>query len=183
MTISDTLVTARLDLRPWREEDLDLLAQLGADPAVTRWIGPGEPWTRARCADVHALTLAHWEAHGFGWRIAIARASGQAIGFIALNFATEGTRGVATDEYEIGWWLAPAAWRRGYGSEGAAAVRDEAFERLGAPSIIARIQPANAASRGVAEAIGMTLDFASEDSTGVPVVVYRLRGPQADPAA
>jgi RimJ/RimL family protein N-acetyltransferase len=177
MTIGSSLTTARLHLRPWSDGDLPMLAALGADPAVVRWVGDGQPWTPQRSAESHLRVLDHWAVHGFGWRVAVPREGGEPIGFIALNFAFEGTRGVSSDEYEIGWWLAPAAWRHGYGSEGATAVRDEAFDRLGAPSIIARIQPANLASRGVAEAIGMALDFASEDATGIPVVVYRMTRP------
>jgi RimJ/RimL family protein N-acetyltransferase len=173
------LATARLDLRPWEDTDLVLLAGLSADPAVIRWVGDGQPWTRERCTEVHARTLLHWETHGFGWRVATVRETDQPIGFIALNFAFAGTRGVGLDEYEIGWWLSPAVWRRGYASEGAAAVRDEALQRLHAPSVIARIQPDNAASRAVAESIGMAVDFSTADHTGIPVVVYRVRAPDA----
>lgn len=174
-----SLPTARLDLRPWQDTDLDLLARLGADPAVIRWVGDGQPWTRERSIEVHARTLLHWETHGFGWRVAIVRATGEPIGLIALNFAFAGTRGVGLDEFEIGWWLSPAAWGRGYATEGAAAVRDEALHRLHAPSVIARIQPDNAASRGVARSIGMTVDFQTADHTGIPVVVYRLTAADA----
>lgn len=174
MTISPTLFTERLALRPWAQDDFEMLATLGANPAVIRWVGDGQPWTRERSAQSHARVLDHWATHGFGWRAAQTRERGEAVGLIALNFAGEGTDGVQAEEYEIGWWIAPGAWRRGYGSEAAAAVRDEAFERLGAPSIIARIQPANAASRGLAESIGMRLDFETQDHTGIAVVVYRM---------
>ena len=174
MTVRATLITERLSLRPWSQDDFEMLATLGANPDVIRWVGDGQPWTRERSAQSHVRVLDHWATHGFGWRAAQTREGGQAVGLIALNFAGEGTDGVQSDDYEIGWWIAPAAWRRGYGSEGAAAVRDEAFERLGAPSIVARIQPDNAASRRLAESIGMGLDFETQDRTGISVVVYRM---------
>jgi hypothetical protein len=63
---------------------------------------------------------------------------------------------------------------RGLAREGAEAIRDEAFDVLNAPSVIARIQPANARSIAVAEATGLTRDFRATDKTGEPVVVYRL---------
>lgn len=177
MTIASILTTARLHLRPWSPDDLDMLATLGADPAVVRWVGDGNVWTRARARQSHERALAHWERHGFGWRVAQSRESGEVVGFIALNFAGESTEGLAPDQYEIGWWIAPSAWRRGYAGEGALAVRDEAFGRLGAPGIVARIRPANAASRAVAEGIGMHLAHELLDGLGMPVVIYAMDRP------
>jgi RimJ/RimL family protein N-acetyltransferase len=172
--IAPTLHSERLELRPWSDADLAMLTELSATPEVIRYLGNGQFWTPQRAAEVAQATLTHWERHGFGWRVATIRETGEKIGFIALNFAGEGTVGVDPDEYELGWWLAPGAWRRGLASEGARMVRDDAFERLEVPSLIARIQPANATSRGVAEGLGMTLDFETVGRTGEPVVVYRL---------
>jgi hypothetical protein len=62
-------------------------------------------------------------------RAAIERASGRAVGFIALNLAGEGTAGLDPGEYEIGWWLDPAAQGRGLAREGAQAVLDDALGR------------------------------------------------------
>jgi RimJ/RimL family protein N-acetyltransferase len=108
----------------------------------------------------------HWRRHGFGWRVAVERDGGREVGFIALNFAGEGTVG-----------LDPAARGLGYAREGGAAVRDRAFADLGAPSVVARIQPGNRASRAVAEALGLTVDFETRTDDGVPAVIYRLTAP------
>ncbi|MGI9184159.1 MAG: GNAT family N-acetyltransferase [Solirubrobacteraceae bacterium] len=91
---------------------------------------------------------------GVGWRVAVHRETGASLGFVALNFAGEGA-GIAADEYEIGWWLEPPVWGRGLAREGAEAICREAFERVWAPSVVARIAPGNAASLGVAGAIRM----------------------------
>jgi RimJ/RimL family protein N-acetyltransferase len=165
------LHTARLTLDPWTESDLKLLADLARTPAVTRYIGDGTIWTDARIADVGAHISEHWRDHGFGWRVA--RVDDAPIGLIALSFAGDGA-GVAADEYEIGWWLAPSAWGRGLAREGAAAVRDEAFERIRAPSILARIQPANAGSLAVAAAIGLIHETESTGRGREPIAVLRL---------
>ena len=45
------------------------------------------------------------------------------------------------------------------------------------PSIIARIQPQNEASLGVARALGMEFDFATTGRSGERIVVYRLDHP------
>jgi RimJ/RimL family protein N-acetyltransferase len=165
------LRTDRMSLDPWTESDFAMLETLARTPAVMRYIGDGTTWTDARIAEVGAHVLEHWRRHGFGWRVA--RLGGVPVGLIALSFAGDGA-GVDADEYEIGWWLAPSAWGRGLAREGAAAVRDEAFGRLHAPSILARIQPANAASLGVAAAIGLSHDTDSIGRGGEPIAVLRL---------
>ncbi len=160
-----------MTLDPWAEADFRLLEGLARTPAVMRYIGDGSTWSDARIADVGAHVVEHWRRHGFGWRVA--RVDGGPVGLVALNFAGDGA-GIAACEYEIGWWLAPSAWGRGLAREGAAAVRDEAFERLGAPSIVARIQPANAGSLGVAAAIGLSHESESVGRGGEPIAVLRL---------
>ncbi len=179
MTIPSPLITPRLLLRPWTATDLAMLARLAADAQVVRWVADGAPWSPERAAQSHERVLAHWAAHGFGWRVLQPRDQSPAIGLLALNFAPEGTPGVRPEEFEIGWWLDPAAWGHGYGAEAAAAVRDDAFSRLRAPHIIARIRPPNRASRRLAEAIGMAVAFETVDSSGIPVVIYRIDAPGA----
>jgi RimJ/RimL family protein N-acetyltransferase len=191
VTAPTPLRTERMTLDPWTESDFALLAALARTPAVMRHIGDGATWTDARIADVAAHVLEHWRAHGFGWRVA--RVEGAPLGLIALSFAGEGA-GVDAREYEIGWWLAPSAWGRGLAREGAAAVRDEAFTRVGAPSIVARIQPANAGSLAVAAATGLSYESDSVGRGGEPIAVLRLgadrwrgevspTGPGSPPAA
>jgi len=175
----ESLTTPRLRLDPWSEPHTALLGTLARTPAVVRYIGDGTTWTDARIHDVAARNHEHWRAHGFGWRVATLTGGGHdaaPIGLIALNFAGEGS-GVDPGEYEIGWWLAPSAWGRGLAREGAAAVRDEAFERVQAPSIVARIAPANPASLAVAGAIGLTRESESRGRGGEPITVLRLDAP------
>jgi RimJ/RimL family protein N-acetyltransferase len=108
--------------------------------------------------------------------------AGDVVGFMALSFAGDGTAGLDAAEYEVGWWLAPQAWGRGLAREGAQAMRDEAFDALNAPSVVARVQPDNSRSIAVAEAAGLTLDFRTTGRAGEPVVVYRLAAVDWHPA-
>jgi RimJ/RimL family protein N-acetyltransferase len=166
--------TARLRLHPWGVQDTELLIRLSSIVEVMRFIGPGVLWPRARAEEVAAAQRQHWTEHGFGWRPAVEKATNEVVGFMALNFAGEGTVGLDAAEYEIGWWLAPWAWGRGFEREGALAMRDEAFDALAAPSVVARIQPANERSIAVARVAGLTRDFSTSGKTGEPVDVYRL---------
>ena len=178
----EPLTTARLRLDPWADSHTHLLRTLALTPAVMRFIGDGAVWPEARIDDVAARNREHWRTHGFGWRVATLTGDGDGdgaedgdgpIGLIALNFAGEGA-GVAADEYEIGWWLAPSVWGQGLAREGAAALRDEAFARVGAPSIVARVQPGNHASLSVAGAIGLRPESQSVGRGGEPIAVLRL---------
>ena len=170
------LHTHRLRLDPFTPAHSPLLAALSATPEVMRFIGDGTPWPPARAADVSQRTVAHWREHGFGWWVATLSASGAAIGFAALNFAGADS-GIAADDHEIGWWLEPAAWGRGLAREGTIAVRDDAFTRLRAPRVVARIAPANSASLRVAEAIGLTREADSIGRAGEPIAVLSLSAP------
>ncbi len=69
--------------------------------------GDGERWSPEKAADVSRAIVEHWRANGFGWHVAIEKASDSAIGFAALNHLGEGTAGLGPDEFEIGWWLLP----------------------------------------------------------------------------
>jgi RimJ/RimL family protein N-acetyltransferase len=169
--------TERLRLERWDERHTSLLVRLASMPEVMRFIGTGDPWPPLLAEDVARAERRHWDEHGFGWRAAVDRGDGRGLGLISLNYAGEGTAGLDPGEREIGWWLEPDAWGRGLGTEGAAALRDEAFDALAMSSIIARIQPQNHASVGVARALGMELDFETTGRSGEPLVVYRLDRP------
>jgi RimJ/RimL family protein N-acetyltransferase len=105
--------------------------------------------------------------------LAVEKTTTRTVGFVALNFAGEGAAGLDPGEYEIGWWLDPAEWGRGFAREGAEALRDHAFNTLGAPSVVARIQPENESSIRVAKAAGLGLDFESIGGTGERIVIHR----------
>lgn len=171
--LPETLTTDRLRLEPWSEAATPLLAQLARTPAVVRYIGDGLTWNDVKIHEISNGNLDHWAQYGFGWRTARLSQTDELAGFIGLNFTDEGS-GVPPGEYEIGWWLAPAVWGRGLAREGALAVRDEAFTELAAPSLLARIQPGNAASLSVAGAIGMAHDRDTLGRTGEPVAVLGL---------
>ena len=175
------LETERLILEPWHERhrlDFQRMCRL---PEVMRFIGPGEPWEEKEANEAFERALSHWAEHGFGWHSAIERENGSWVGLINLNYLGPGLEGLAPEEVEIGWWVTPSRWGRGYASEGAAALRDQGLERLGLERIIARLQPANLASARVAEKIGMRFEGQATGRTGEPLAIYALGRQRADP--
>jgi RimJ/RimL family protein N-acetyltransferase len=166
-TSTDALVTERLVLRRPRDGDLAAFALLCADPEVMRYIGTGRPLDRGTAERSFSIIQAHWARHGSGLRSAICREDGEYLGFVGL--AVVPNRSVAGGETEIGWRLRRAAW-----GKGALAVRDQALEGLGLPTLVSLIQPGNAASARVAEKLGMRPDGQGRGAHGESVVVYRL---------
>jgi RimJ/RimL family protein N-acetyltransferase len=148
--------------------------RLGKDPRVTRYIGAGEVWSAQKALDVSDRAVAHWHQHHFGWRVAVSKLSGEEIGFIALDLTRPDTEGVPPGEHELGWWLDPSYWGHGYASEGAAVVRDDAFERLDVPRLTGRVRPENTGSVGVMTKLGMTLAYEVTAVAGFTIAVYRL---------
>jgi RimJ/RimL family protein N-acetyltransferase len=169
-----TIHTERLLLEPWKATHSATLLALSSDPRVMRHIGLGQPWAATFAEEVSDKQREHWAKHGFGWRADIERASWKTVGFSALNFLGDGTVGLKPDEYEIGWWLAPSVWGRGFATEGARAIISEAFHRLNAPSVVARIQPSNSASVKIATFLGLTQELSTKGAHGESLDVYRL---------
>ena len=82
-------------------------------------------------------------------------------------------------DFEVGWRLREDAWGQGYAKEAAIESLDLAFDRYGAPHVVALTVVANAASQGLMKRLGMVrredLDFASADvPAGEKVIVYRI---------
>jgi RimJ/RimL family protein N-acetyltransferase len=174
---SRELTTGRLRLRQWRPADEVALAAINSDPEVTRYLAPplGPGATRA----FYETVVGHWATHGFGlWAAESLEPEhpGAFLGFIGL--AHPSFIPVLAERVEIGWRLARRAWGRGLASEGAAAVRDEAFTVLKLPEVISIIHPDNGRSRRVAEKLGMAVcERVVHPVIGDELDVWQLRAP------
>jgi RimJ/RimL family protein N-acetyltransferase len=158
------LITRRLELRRWSEQDLDAYAALVADAEVMRYLRGG-PIDRAAAWRELALFIGHRELRGFSQAAVIERSTGRLIGRGGL-WRPEGWPGL-----EVGWVLERASWGNGYASELGRAVRDHAFAVLEASHLISVIHRDNERSIRVAEAIGATLERPIE-SHGMPCLIY-----------
>ncbi|PRY47539.1 RimJ/RimL family protein N-acetyltransferase [Geodermatophilus tzadiensis] len=144
------LRTERLRLRPWttRPDDLARLTDLYGREEVTRWLG-GPPsvgpvelvarWAQVSRADPRCGVWAV-EPHADPTRVA---------GTLLLKPLPDGV-----GEVEVGWHLHPDSWGRGYATEAARAVVQEAFG-AGLPEVYAVVRPGNEASLAVCRRLGM----------------------------
>ena len=150
------LRTSRLLLRRWRDDDLDALAAIYADPEVMRYIRDGSVRTREETAE-HLTTMEqHWNEHGFGLFAAEVRATGELAGWVGLavpHFLPE-----VLPTVEIGWRLGRSFWGAGLATEGAhAALRFGLVDR-GLDRIVSIRQVDNERSGRVMEKLGLRFD-------------------------
>jgi RimJ/RimL family protein N-acetyltransferase len=160
------LTTSRLLLRSFESDDFEPYAAMMANPAVTRYLGAGQPLARQDAWFQMAMFAGHWVLRGFGLWAVEERATGQFIGRIGAH-EPEGF-----PVFEIAYTLAPEVWGKGYAREGAGAALRYARETLGRTRIASIIRPANLASIRVAQ----SLDAVAAETVeflGTPAVLYR----------
>lgn len=152
-----SLRTERLLLRPWGEEDRAPMDEINRDTQVTEFLNQRGDERSLR--QFHLWMGSHWARFGFG-PLAVQGCAGDVdgrlLGFCGLAYP-EFVPEIA-DRLELGWRLASWAWGRGFATEAATAVRDDAFERMGLPELVSLIDARNARSRRVAEKLGMSPD-------------------------
>ncbi|MEV4351025.1 GNAT family N-acetyltransferase [Actinoplanes sp. NPDC049596] len=165
------LETERLILRQWRDDDLDALAAMNADPDVMRYILDGSVLDRRESADRLERMRAVWARNGFGLFAVEGRDEGVLLGWAGLsvpNFLPEVLPAV-----EIGWRFAREHWGRGYATEAAAAALRFGFEDCGIERVISIRHPENERSRRVMDKLGLVYEFDTVvPGFGQPVAIH-----------
>ncbi|MBJ6637174.1 GNAT family N-acetyltransferase [Streptomyces sp. DHE7-1] len=163
------ILTPRLLLRGWQDDDLVPMAEINADPRVMRWIDDGS----VRDLDLTAEDIERWEdewdEEGFGLFAVELLGSGELIGFTGLSvpeFLPEVMPAVA-----ISWRLGAQFWGQGYASEAAHATLEFALQDRGLDRVISISRVGDSASENVIRKLGMVPDR----ETAHPVYGYPLR--------
>lgn len=146
--------TDRLILRTWEANDIDAMAAIDQDPKVCEFL-PGTGNREATKAGIKRIKE-HFHKHGFCLYAVELKSNNELIGFLGLNIPSFEAH--FTPCVEIGWRLGSQFWDKGYATEGAKAVLDYGFKKLGLKEIVAFTVPANLRSRRVMEKIGMKRD-------------------------
>jgi RimJ/RimL family protein N-acetyltransferase len=132
--------SARLAFRETSPDDLDDMACLLGDPGVMTYYP--RPKTRQEAAQWIQWNRGLYRTHGFGLWL-LTTADGDFVGDCGLT--PQVVDGVT--ELEVGYHIVPARQGRGYATEAAAASRDFARTQLGAPRLVAIIDPDNRRAR------------------------------------
>jgi RimJ/RimL family protein N-acetyltransferase len=130
--------------------DLEACLEMDREPGMTRFI----PIVPTDQPEAHrAFIVARIEARyplGMGYWSVRRHDDPAFLGWILLT-----PLDLHGPEVEIGWRFRRAAWGQGFATEAAAPVLRHALETLGLPEVVADIDPANHASRRVAEKLGL----------------------------
>ena len=168
-----TLRTDRLILRPWRDDDLDALAAVNADPEVMRYIMDGAVRDRQETAESLRAMARGWAERGFGLFAVEIRETGELAGWAGLavpEFLPEVLPAV-----EIGWRLGRRHWGHGYATEAAAAALRFGFADLGLDRAVSIRHVDNARSARVMEKLGIGYAFRTVvPGNGQPVAVHAI---------
>jgi [ribosomal protein S5]-alanine N-acetyltransferase len=146
------LQTERLILRPFRAEDVEIMAELFANSDFMRFsLGV---LTRAQTVTFLDKVIG-WERACLPSQFAlIVRSEGALVGYCGFYHHPD----EKIDDLEIGYRVHPNYWNKGIATEAARAVRDHAFRDLKLPRVISLIHPENVPSRRVAEKNGMMFE-------------------------
>ena len=167
--IPTRLDSERLVLRMFREDDWRGMHAHYSDAACTRYtlgrvLSEGESWR------LTATLAGHWLLRGYGPYALEEKASGELVGAAGLWFPCD------FPEREIKWAILPQYQRRGYAREAAQAVQAMAGEAYPGQAPISFIHRDNAASIGVARAVGAQLED-EVDFRGGRFCIYRHPAP------
>jgi RimJ/RimL family protein N-acetyltransferase len=151
------IVTDRLTLRQWRDDDLEPFAALNSDPAVMEFFLA--PLTREQSDSLAERERAVIDERGWGlW--AVENDAQEFIGFVGLSVPSFEAHFMPA--VEIGWRLARRHWGKGYATEAARAVLAFGLEDLELDQIVSFTAEINVRSRRVMDRIGMTHDPADD---------------------
>ena len=146
------LLTERLSLRPFRDDDLDAFHAIQRRADVVRFLY-WEPRSRDETREMLERRMAQSaiDQEGQGLHLAAElRATAGLVGHFNLAFVSQEHR-----QGEIGFVMHPAHHGQGYGTEGARLMLRLGFEELGLHRIIGRCDARNTASAKVLEHLGM----------------------------
>ena len=169
----------RLRLRGWRPGDREEFVRQLNTPTVMRWLGGVQDEAAYSAAFDRIDAFQRDFGHTF-W-IVERKTDDALLGFCGLK-RVNAPGAPFPGDFEVGWRFREDAWGRGYAKEAAVASLDLAFERFGAPHVVALTVEGNAASRGLMTRLGMRrredLDFVDErfppPSELSPTIVYRI---------
>ena len=159
--------TQRLVLSLYTERDKEHLIGLLTDPSVMKYVDKGV-LTRAQAEALWIKLLTRFYPNGVDtiWAIT-AKSDGRYLGNASIRPRPERQK-----DWEIGYYLRPEEWGKGYGSEVARCLVNFGRESLGLPEIYATVETENLASRRVLEKAGLKFYRKEYDEQGV-FFVYR----------
>lgn len=144
------LKTARTNMRPIVQTDLDKLSVLCSSPETMRYIPPHfSVESKAQIEERLAGYIRHDEEYGISFCY-VSDKEGNFLGRAGFYFVPE------VNLYEVGYSLLPQYWGQGYATEIVNALLDHAFNTLNLDAVCARTIKGNDNSEKVLHKTGFT---------------------------
>jgi RimJ/RimL family protein N-acetyltransferase len=144
--------TPRLILRTWQDADVEPYWQINQDPKVLEFLLV--PLSIEQVRDFIAKNNQIQLQKNYSlWAVEL-KENRSLIGFIGLNYTDWPAH--FTPAVEIGWRLGSQYWGQGYATEGAVAVLEYGFTKVGLEEIVSFTVPMNERSIKVMQKIGMS---------------------------
>jgi ribosomal-protein-alanine N-acetyltransferase len=141
--------TARLLLRMYVWEELEIVYKMLADKDVTRFYPPGFSITREDVLASMPRRFERWRKRGFAQLGVFEKENENLIGYCGLQYFDN------TPEVEIYYGFFKNAWGKGFATEAAKAMLRFGFEETNLDKIVAGTHPDNVASQKVLQKIGL----------------------------
>lgn len=163
-----TLETARLLLRPWREEDAEDLYEYAKDPAV----GPPAGWPPHTSVGNSREVIRTVLSDPITWAV-VPKEAGRPAGSFGLMIGGASCLKLPENEAELGYWLAVPFWGRGLIPEAVRCVQRYAFGTLGMARLWCGYFDGNEKSKRVQEKCGFAYHHTAENVECAPLGVVR----------
>lgn len=152
--LQSTLRSSRIELVPLGDEHIEYEVELDSDPAVMRYLGNGQPRTRALVEEYHRRRIeAAARVAGLGFWAGFV--DGRFVGWWIWEPPERADQGPVQGQAELGYRLLRRYWRQGLASEGARELIRHGFEDLELDRIFAETMAVNAASRATMTSSGL----------------------------
>ena len=164
------LLTARLRLRPYNDQDFAPFHAMTADAeTVHAWPAP---FTEEKSQNWIRRQIDNYKPLGFGRMVVEERTTGEFVGDCGMMLAEVNGR----LENDLGYIFKKEHWGKGYATEAAQAVLNFALKDLKLPRVVANMTNTHTASRRVAEKIGLKfeLEFLNKRNRELPTFLYSI---------
>jgi ribosomal-protein-alanine N-acetyltransferase len=159
--------TPHLLLRHWTPSDIPATEYIYGDPETMSYFGDGSTFSPEELAASFPDVIAEYARVGYGNYAVIERAGGTIIGHCGVRYHA------GRNCNEADWLIHRSFWRRGYGTEAAAAVFQRSFTVDHVPTIFGISHRDNGASIALMKRLGMKFRE-SLRANERPSVLYEL---------
>lgn len=151
------LETERLILRPWREDDAELLYKYASDPDI----GPPAGWPSHTSIENSREIIRNVLSSPETYAVCL-KTDGLPIGSVGLKMGEATDMTEREDECELGYWIGKPFWGMGLIPEASRELLRHAFEELGMRAVWCGYYDGNIKSRRVQEKLGFEYHHTSE---------------------